>query len=622
MIHSPVSLSRLASLVLALGCAAPKAPATDSSSSGGQADTGDPACSESDSTTWFLDVDGDGWGRSDEAEPGCEPPSSDYVADSGDCDDDDATVHPGAVEIWYDGVDQDCAGDDDFDADADGAQSADHGGDDCDDTDPQTGPAFPEVLGDDADNDCDALVDEWSLAVNATTHIGESDGGRAGYAVRIVDDLTGDGLPDALIGAHRQWTSNRGQGSAYVRAGPLTSDAALSTAHATIRGDSGGDELGKSLAGSVDLNADGFGDLVIGADHANPLVDGTGEDGQGATYVFFGPVGGFHAGEDADVTWVGDESYDFSATALSALAASGAQPALLVVGAVGADGGAPNAGAAYLSSVSGTGRTLLSDSDTSFLGTESDSGFGGSVELLDLDGDGSADAVIGAPEESGAGGASDAGAVYVISDARSYSAETLAVDAAQVVLIGDDVDDALGGSLAVVGDSNGDGLPDFVVGAHRANAGDGLAYVVLGGAPLPGRQAMDDVAAARITGRTGSNLGASVSATGDLDADGLSDLAIGAPWDRDSGGMERGSIIALLSPVSGVVNAESARTSLGPAGAWAEGLAGSDEFGTSVSGGRDLDGDGVPDLLVGAPEPYEAAVGPGRVHLLAGAGFR
>lgn len=71
-----------------------------------------------------------------------------------DCDDDDSAVNPGAAETWYDGVDADCAGDDDFDADLDGADAAPIGLD-CDDTNTQIGPSIAEIALDGVDQDCD-----------------------------------------------------------------------------------------------------------------------------------------------------------------------------------------------------------------------------------------------------------------------------------------------------------------------------------------------------------------------------------------------------------------------------------------------------------------------------------
>ncbi len=71
-----------------------------------------------------------------------------------DCDDADAGAFPGAPESWYDGVDQDCAGDNDFDADADGDTPLEFGGSDCDDADPTRSGLSTETWYDGVDQDC------------------------------------------------------------------------------------------------------------------------------------------------------------------------------------------------------------------------------------------------------------------------------------------------------------------------------------------------------------------------------------------------------------------------------------------------------------------------------------
>ena len=70
------------------------------------------------------------------------------MEDDGDCDDAGAEAYPRAADTWYDGVDSDCAGDSDHDADGDGYGSDEHGGTDCDDTDASVTPAGAGDSGD------------------------------------------------------------------------------------------------------------------------------------------------------------------------------------------------------------------------------------------------------------------------------------------------------------------------------------------------------------------------------------------------------------------------------------------------------------------------------------------
>ena len=165
-----------------------------------------------DATTWFVDADGDGWGGATEI-VSCDQPI-DFVDRTGDCDDTELYVFPGAVELC-DGLDNDCDGEVDpdgsaglltwyFDFDGDG-----HGnptvsqlacsaptdyvllGDDCDDSSDQALPGGTEVC-DNLDNDCNGLVDD-SVAT-ATTWYLDVDGdtfGSTAFSVVACDNPGG-----------------------------------------------------------------------------------------------------------------------------------------------------------------------------------------------------------------------------------------------------------------------------------------------------------------------------------------------------------------------------------------------------------------------------------------------
>jgi len=107
---------------------------------------------------WYADEDGDGYGDAGTPATACDQPDR-FVVDATDCDDEDPAAWPGAAEVPYDGVDQDCNGEDLVDVDGDGFDAAEVGGDDCDDTDSTVNPAGVEVCNE-VDDDCNGNVDE------------------------------------------------------------------------------------------------------------------------------------------------------------------------------------------------------------------------------------------------------------------------------------------------------------------------------------------------------------------------------------------------------------------------------------------------------------------------------
>ncbi len=121
-------------------------------------------------TAWVFRSDYGTPGMPNDLCPNFDHDGDGYSFDSGDCDDDDPAIFPGAEDFWYDGVDQDCDGWSDFDADLDGFDAAMYGGDDCDDADDEINPDATEICDDgDIDEDCNGLADNADSGATGTT---------------------------------------------------------------------------------------------------------------------------------------------------------------------------------------------------------------------------------------------------------------------------------------------------------------------------------------------------------------------------------------------------------------------------------------------------------------------
>jgi len=122
---------------------------------------GDPLLDAVDATAWWADGDNDGFGAGDTLAVQCDPPDPDAVPRDlalEDCAPGDGSIHPGADEVAYDGIDQDCDGEDLVDVDNDGFVGGPEGVD-CDDTSPLVHPDQDESCNG-VDDDCDGIIDE------------------------------------------------------------------------------------------------------------------------------------------------------------------------------------------------------------------------------------------------------------------------------------------------------------------------------------------------------------------------------------------------------------------------------------------------------------------------------
>ena len=258
--------------------------------------------------------------------------------------------------------------------------------------------------------------------------------------------------------------------------------------------------------------------------------------------------------------------------------------------------------------------------------TSAANGFGGSLDTFDalgaslavigdLDGDEVVDVAVGSPGDGDGGFFS--GAVWIL----FLNADGTIKDEQKISEteggLGVDLDflGFFGASLAFLGDADDDGKPELAVGAP------GQGFLVGKVCVLELNSDGTVSSATPITDGAGGfggslevfdQFGASVAAIGDLDGDGIGELAVGAAGDGDGGG-GRGAVWILFLDADGTVLSETKISST--SGSLVGPLDDEAQFGRSLAALGDQDADGIPDLLVGASDNGFSNDGPGSIWI-------
>jgi hypothetical protein len=402
----------------------------------------------------------------------------------------------------------------------------------------------------------------------------ESDqaGAYLGYSVATAGDVNGDGYSDVIVGASSFEQTEVREGAAFVYLG---SPGGLSTSASWSAFGGGFNALfGWTVSTAGDVNADGFDDVIVGA-----VGFSNGQSFEGAAFLYLGSP----AGLETNASWTaeGDQAFaDFGFSVASAGDVDGDGDCEVIVGAPELDSGQNGEGRAhvYLGSAAGlaTSPAWIAEGDVV------DAGFGTAVAGAgDVNGDGFSDAVVGAP---GFAGPTNEGSLFVYhgSPTGLSASADWSVQGAQSGAL-------LGSSVAAAGDVNGDGYSDVLAGAPNHAQGEdaeGAAFVYLGSSA--GLSTSPDWA---VEGnQEGALFGSAVAPAGDVNADGYSDVLVGAHGFAN-GEFDEGAAFAYLGSAGGLASSASWTQEGGQVGA---------SFGNAVAGAGDVDGNGYSDVLVGA----------------------
>jgi hypothetical protein len=409
-------------------------------------------------------------------------------------------------------------------------------------------------------------------------------GTELGSAVSMTGDVTGDGLDDIIVGAQKYEVNIYREGAVFVFSGSY--NGLYNYPIWEMGGGQQGSLFGCAVSSLGDVNGDQQNDIAVGSCELTYNADDVTRSKAGAAFVYYGPLNSLKTSED----WVfkGDQSDARLGSALSdAGDINGDGIDDLIVGAKNySEGlGLNNNGKVFVFYGSDPhGLSLTPDWEA--IGESSSAQFGSSVANAgDINNDGLTDLIIGAPRPS------DVGKVYVY-----LNSETGLPSTPSQVLTNNEEEARFGAAIAGIGYVNNDDYADVLVGAPYAmNSQDeksGCVYLYWGSADGLSTEPWKQCGNIAY-----EQFGNSVAAAGDMnDDDTFDDFLVGIPKYSDQlinpGEEEQGAVHLYFG------------SSIGVRSDYFESILGGKAetmFGAAIGGVGDLNNDGKPDVIVGAP---------------------
>ena len=418
-----------------------------------------------------------------------------------------------------------------------------------------------------------------------------------GLSVASAGDVNGDGYSDVMVGAYLYDDgANNNEGRAYVYFGSVTGLPAVANA---ILDDADQPDafMGRSLASAGDVNGDGYGDLIVGAD----FYDDGANINEGRVFIYYGSATGPSAAPNIFLGDANQAGANFGYSVACAGDINGDGYADVIIGAYGYDDGANiNEGRAFVYFGSATGPSIPASTPND--ANQNTANFGNSVACAgDINGDGYSDVIIGAyGYDEGAN--TNEGRAYVyhgspdgLTTSSSWQTESNQFSA------------YYGISVASAGDVNSDGYSDVLVGAYTYTTGasqDGKAYLYLGSATglsiTPAWTAIGSMSA--------EYFGAGLASAGDVNGDGYGDVLVGG-YGYSNGQSQEGRAYLFYGSAAG----------LAVSPAWTkESNFNTGIFGITLATAGDVNGDGYSDVVIGGFQVSNPLANEGKVYVFYG----